>query len=60
MYFPSSLHRQRFYDLVKTIIESDEEMTTNLSEDSPTELINVVIYVSLIHIINIKFNYMKL
>ncbi|KAL4096972.1 hypothetical protein QTP88_021830 [Uroleucon formosanum] len=40
MYFPSSQHRQRFYDLVKKVTEGEEGMMNNLDEDSTEEPIN--------------------
>lgn len=43
MYFPSSQHRQRFYDLVKIMTEGEEGMMTNFDEDSTEEQINVFI-----------------
>jgi len=42
MYFSSSLCRQRFYDLVKNMIDNDEGIATNLNKQ-----LNIVIYVSL-------------
>jgi len=48
MYFPSSLSRQRFYDLVKNMIDNDEGIATNLNEEFfSDEQVNLVIYVSL-------------
>lgn len=47
MYFSSSLCRQRFYDLVKNMIDNDEGIATNLNEDLHNKQVNVVIYVYL-------------
>jgi len=46
MYFPSSLCRKRFYDLVKNMIDNDEGIATNLNEEFLSEQVNLVIYVS--------------
>lgn len=47
MYFSSSLCRQRFYDLVKNMIDNDEGIVTNLNEELHNKQVNVVIYVYL-------------
>jgi len=41
MYFPSSLYRQRFYDLVIKMTEGEEGMMTNIDENSTGDQINV-------------------
>ncbi|XP_026813984.1 mitogen-activated protein kinase kinase kinase 15-like [Rhopalosiphum maidis] len=42
LYFPSSQYRQRFYDLIKKMIDYDEGITTNLNEDLVKKQINFV------------------
>lgn len=45
MFFPSSLYRQRFYDLIIKMTEGEEGMMTNLDEDSTGDQINVLLAV---------------
>lgn len=45
MFFPSSLYRQRFYDLIIKMTEGEEGMMTNLDEDSTGDQINVFLAV---------------
>lgn len=43
MFFPSSLYRQRFYDLIIKMTEGEEGMMTNLDEDSTGDQIDVIL-----------------
>lgn len=44
MYFPSSLYRQRFYDLIIEMTEGEEGMMINLDEDSTGDNVNVLLF----------------
>jgi len=46
MYFSSSHCRQRFYDLVKNMIDNDKGIATNLNKELHNEQVNVVLHVS--------------
>lgn len=43
MFFPSSEHRQRFYDLILKMTEGEKGMMTNLDEDSISDQVNVLL-----------------
>lgn len=47
MYFPSTLCRQKFYDLVKSIIDNYEGFATKMNKELLNKRVNVAIYLSL-------------